>query len=739
MLPAQTTRRLHWLLWVLLLWAGGIFARLVFLQVVQHDVLLAKAESQQQRVVEIEAMRGSILDRTGQPLAKTLEVDTVVLDPSMVADPDEAASLLAPTLGLDPADLRDGIADYKQRKKRFMYVKRKVSDKESVAVHALDLPYVFYETELKRYYPNNELAAHVLGSIGYTDATDMQHGNAGLELTFESDLAGQPGLARQFTDSHRNVYEAEMLEEPVPGSDLTLTIDPKVQYEAEARLKEAVLDSRAVSGSVVAVDPYTGDILAMANYPTFDPNSPPGGNDRSRNNLAITSPFEPGSVFKVITMAAGLELAGLNPQSLIDCGNGILRLPGRVIHDDHPEEVLTMTNVLAKSNNIGSVNIALKVGKQRLYEFQRQMGFGSRTGIELPGESGGILRPAKTWHPAAIGSLAIGHEIGVTSLQLALAGSVVANGGNLVKPRLVLSRQRPGQPVERFAQEPVKRVVRPETAIQLRQMMEAVVLSGTGSRAVLPGYTSGGKTGSAQWFDVSAGSYTHTYNASFMGFAPVTNPRIVIAVTLHRTKGGTQGYGGVRAAPVFREVAMSALRMLDVPKDLPDAEMPEVDPDEVLDDLPFIVEEPGSEFTEALGLIAANNKSAIAPAFDFSRPASGTGFRAVSSVTPPPVLDSNREQGRRPFLKNEDTLPKFPMDDLAMEASGELEVVEDATIVAGPRTPDFRGMTLQSVMRESAAAGLDVKIYGSGVARSQDPPPGAMLPQNGSVRVRFEQ
>jgi cell division protein FtsI (penicillin-binding protein 3) len=301
--------------------------------------------------------------------------------------------------------------------------------------------------------------------------------------------------------------------------------------------------------------------------------------------------------------------------------------------------------------------------------------------------------------------MAMGHELAVTSVQLAVAGAAVANGGMLVKPRLILARQRPGQPAERFVAEKGQRILRPETAIQLRQMMEGVVLDGTGKRAVLQGYTSGGKTGSAQIYDPEVRSYTHTYNASFLGFAPVTNPRIVIAVTLHRTTGGTTGYGGVRAAPVFREVAMNAMRMLDVPQDLPSAGPRILSGPSNDDDLPI------AGLSEAPVLL-----SAALPA-----------QQSVSSVTPPlalaeaPVSAGASVQGQRHF---------FPGKEPA-------EAPHQITAAYVPRVPDFRGKTVRAVVQESTAAGLRVEVVGSGLATAQDPPPGSALEPRASVRVQF--
>jgi cell division protein FtsI (penicillin-binding protein 3) len=377
----------------------------------------------------------------------------------------------------------------------------------------------------------------------------------------------------------------------------------------------------------------------------------------------------------------------------------VINLYGRVIHDTHRYSVLSMADVLAKSSNIGAIQIALKTGERPLYKYQRLFGFGQKTGIELAGESGGNLRDVKQWMATSIGSLAMGHEVSVTSLQLAVAGSVIANGGLKVKPRLVIGRQKPGQPLQRIAPETPVRILRPETAITMRQMMEGVVLRGTGrGLANLKGYTSGGKTGSAQIYDAKAHVYTHNYNASFLGFAPVANPQIVIAVTLNHTTGGTAGYGGPVAAPVFREVAMDALRMLDVPKDLPEGD-PKVSRKS----------DSSNDFSTRASLL------------------SSPGQRSVSSVTPPPVREGASASAeasspdRRPFLTDESQ----PVLTAGTQAPG------------GQRAPDFRGKSVRFVLEETMAAGFQVETHGEGLARSQDPPPGTPLRPHATLRVQF--
>src|SRR5580692_5906656 len=573
----QSTKRLLWLLRALITWVVVIFLRLIWLQVLQHDDLLRQAQSQQQKVVPIQAQRGSILDRSGQPLAKSLPAESVLVNPKRVKDAVVTANLLAPILGLDRNQLAERIRAAIRRDSGFLWVKRKVTADEAERVRSYRLVEVEFKEETRRFYPHGQLAAHVLGSVGIANPNEtIERGTAGVEMSLDDDLAGLPGQMRVYNDVKQNPYDSVVGRKPEPGADITLTIDQNLQYEAEKEIARAAQASGAKSGSIVVMNPYNGEILAMANYPTFAPNEPPvpGENILARSNLAITTPFEPGSVFKVITLAAALETTKLRPDSPINCGNGSFNLLGRVIHD-HVRGTLSMADVLAHSSNIGAIQIGLKVGDQQLYRYVRKFGFGRKTGIELPGESPGILRKVEHWTPTSIASVAMGQEVGVTSLQLALVGAVVANGGLLVKPKLILARQKKGESIERFPNETPERAIAPETAILMRQMMEGVVLRGTGKRyATIKGYTSGGKTGSAQIYDLKAHIYTHSYNASYLGFAPLTNPQVVVAVTLNGTQGGIAGFGAPVAGPAFSKVAMTALRMLDVPKDLPDSMSP---------------------------------------------------------------------------------------------------------------------------------------------------------------------
>jgi cell division protein FtsI (penicillin-binding protein 3) len=673
------TRRVYVLVRVAFVWAALIAARLIQLQVFQHSQFADMAREQQQKVQEIKAPRGSILDRYGQRLAMSLPAESVVVDPLRLPDLSVAADVLSKVLNLDAAELLANLKSAVDNHRGFLWVKRKITRQEAKRLRDLNLEWIEFRTESQRYYPNRSLAAHVIGSVDF-----QEEGNGGVEQSLNDQLEGHAGELLVTEDVQRRGFASEMESQALPGQDVRLTIDSRIQFVAEQELAKMVALHHAKSGSLVAMDPRTGDILAMANVPTFDPNDPPkAGAIAARENLAVSAPFEPGSVYKVITLSSALETTHLRPESMINCGNGSINLFGRVIHDHSRYASLSMADVLARSSNIGAINIGLQVGDKNLYDYIRRFGFGKKTGIPLPGESSGMVRPLRVWQKSSIGSVAMGHEIGVTALQLAQACSVIASGGFLMKPRL-LKDAPTAAPV---------RVLKPETAITMRSMMEGVVIKpyGTGHKyARLLGYTSAGKTGTAQIYDNHLHQYTHLYNASFMGFAPVTNPAIVIVVTINGTEG-TVGYGGPTSAPVFREVAAAGLRVMDVPKDLPE----------------MLASEGGDQADED-DVAIANLGSSIPPPLVQAEDAVATDDR--------PVASANSALDQRAFL--------------AQGGSSQHDL-------AGPLVPNFQGKTVRGVIQQAAALGIPVEFSGSGVARAQAPEPGAILPLGRWVRVQF--
>jgi cell division protein FtsI (penicillin-binding protein 3) len=544
----------------------------------------------------------------------------------------------------------------------------------------LKLEWIEFRSESQRFYPNQSLAAHVIGDVDFA-----QKGNGGIEQSLEARLKGRSGELHVTRDVQKRGFESKVETQPQAGQDIRLTIDARIQFVAEREVKKMVQTHHAKWGSAVAIDPHTGDILALANFPTFDPNEPPKKEDlQARENLAVTAPFEPGSVFKVITLSAALETTKLGPASIIPCGGGKITLFGRTIHDHNSYWSLSMEDVLARSSNIGAINIGLTVGQNKMFEYLRRYAVGVRTGIPLPGESPGMLRPLRHWERTSLASISMGHEVGVTALQLARIGTVIASGGLLIQPRLTMDTPI-AQPV---------RILKPETALTMRRMMEGVVLKtyGTGHKYCrIPGYTAAGKTGTAQIYDYRTRQYTHLYNASFLGFAPVTNPAIVVVVTISGTEG-TAGYGGPAVGPAFREVAAAALRLMDVPKDLPE-----------------MLPSPERDQADENDVAIAGLGSSIPPPLVQAEDAVAADDR--------PAASAESASDQRTFLAEAKTNP--------------------ARDLAGPRVPNFRGKTLRDVIEESSALGIPVEFKGGGIAQTQVPEAGAVLPLGQSVRVQF--
>ena len=704
-------RRLTCLVVIILLWGAAILKNLISLQVVHHREYAVKARSIQEVDVEIPAPRGTIFDRDGRPLAMSLASRTVFINP-MKVDIGVASDLLGYLLHLDRADLYLKIKQAADAHRGYLIVKRQLTAEEYENLLNLKsrIDWVSLSNESQRHYPNGTLAAHVLGSVDFEEK-----GNAGIEKGLDAELRGTAGHIRLLTDVHRRGIAPQTTVPMRPGTSLTLTIDERLQFVAEREIAAAVASHNAASGSVVVLKPDTGDILAMASYPTFDPNIPVehGEDPQPRMNHAFSVPFEPGSVFKVITLSAALETTSLRPESPINCNGGKLTLGIRTIHDSHAGMgVVPMATVLAKSSNIGAIQVGLKVGQVNMHDYMTRFGFGRKMGLPLPGESPGKVYRLERWGKTSLASVSMGQEVSVTTLQLAQAAAVIANGGTMVKPRLVLKRGERTEPVAA----PV-RVLKGDNAITMRQMMEGVVLVGTGSRARLAGYSSGGKTGSAQIYDYATKHYTHTYNGSYMGFAPLTNPQVVVVVTLNGTHGEA-GFGGQAAAPVFKIVAGEALRVFDVPKDLPEnvatptlvARNPEDLNDLAIADLGAgrnILEEPDEAETGEAGTAQTRSLTGYPPGpAPTGRPLGRVGL--PSTAQGPPAV----------------TAPVPPQAPPKPQ---------------GPRVPNFRGMTMRAVLAEAAAKGLSVLPDGSGIARVQSPPPGAPLHQGERIRVQFVQ
>lgn len=553
--PALSVRLPVWRarLLLLLVFSGfaALAARALYLQGLHHDFLQRKGETRYARVVEIPAHRGMVTDRFGEPLALSTPVESVWALPAEVDLDAEQKAKLVRLLRLDAGELTRRLAE---TGRGFVYLKRQLPPEQAAKVVQLNLPGIFLQREYRRYYPAAEVTAHVVGFTGVDD-----NGQEGIELAYQDWLAGKPGSRRVIKDRLGRVIEdVESIRAPQQGRELALSIDQRIQYLAFRELKGAIAEHDAKAGSIVVLDVNTGEVLALANWPTYNPNNrdtlKPG---RSRNR-AVVDLFEPGSTLKPFTVAAALEAGLVDPGSVIDTAGGQLIIGNRIIRDTHPENLLTVSQVIQKSSNVGSAKMALAMPAQKLWDIFSAVGFGSQTKVGFPGEASGRLRAYQTWKPIEQATMSYGHGISVSLLQLARAYSVFATDGQL-KPLTLVRRDQPAEG---------RRVVSEPTARAVRKMLEAVTQpGGTATLAQVAGYRVAGKTGTAH--KVQGAAYAaDRYVSSFVGFAPASDPRLVIAVMIDEP-GGKHYYGGEVAGPVFSRVMAGALRLLSVSPDAP--------------------------------------------------------------------------------------------------------------------------------------------------------------------------
>jgi cell division protein FtsI (penicillin-binding protein 3) len=555
----QRNPRLRWLVvWVLaVVWIAVVIGRLSYLQLFSYGEYLAKAQRQQQRIFEISPMRGPIYDRKGRELAVSLPLDSVFGDPAEIADVDAVSGLLSRVLDVSPDDLADKL----RQAKTPVRLARKLSPETVQRITDMNLKGVFFQKENRRVYPQRELAASVLG---YVDVDEK--GIGGIEYSLDKQIRGRPGKMMVMADGHRRWYDRQESAAD-PGASVTLTIDETIQYIAEKELAKAIEDTHAKAGTVVVQDPNSGELLAVANWPVFDPNDAGSFSPESRIDRAVASAYEPGSTFKVLTLTGAIQNGVASPDELVDCQMGQIMVSGRLIHDWKKFGVLSVKEVLEHSSDVGAIKIALRLGAPRFYDEIRGFGIGQPTGIELPGENRGLLRPLENWTPSSIGSLAMGQEVSVTPIQIVSAISAVANGGTLYQPHIVKEIDG-GEPGALKPQPGPQQATDARTAATVREMMEGVVLEGTGKPARLDGYTAAGKSGTAQKIDPATGRYSATqYNSSFVGFAPVNDPAISILVVLDSPVGAH--HGGEVGGPVFKRIAEQVLAYRDEPHDVP--------------------------------------------------------------------------------------------------------------------------------------------------------------------------
>lgn len=551
-------------------WIGIIGVRLVHLQVNQHEWLREKALDQRRDELKSKMLRGSILDNSGRALALSVKVKSLYADPREIEDVQAMAQKVGAALKIKPQQLAADIQEAKRNNKRFVWLARKIDEDKARKLNEtlreeklrkFDEPKsqgLHWKEEQKRSYPYGTLASQV---IGFSDLDDI--GRAGIELSQEKILRGATVEMWRDRDRLGRVYD-ESEETREPPKDIVLTISNSIQYKVEQALKEGVEAANAKSGMAIVIDPKTGEILAMANYPTFDPNKFNEASPDFYANKAIQSLYAPGSVFKLVTYSSALEEKLIAPNAEVECGGGSINVAGHVFRDSHCHKGLSYTDAFAVSSNIGAIRTGMRLGKDKFYNYARNFGFGEPTGVELPAEIRGQFRSPEKWNGDSLASMSIGYEMGVTALQTASAFATIANDGLRIKPHIIKEiRSNDGKTVQTTDPEKTQ-VVSPETARNLRRMMQKVVLNGTGKRAQLNGYSSAGKTGTAWKFDAQLKKVSSSkYVSSFIGLAPVENPSVVIAVVMDEPKGGARD-GGQVSAPVFRNIAEQILPELNV-------------------------------------------------------------------------------------------------------------------------------------------------------------------------------
>jgi cell division protein FtsI (penicillin-binding protein 3) len=528
----------------------GLVARAFDLQIVRKQFYQNQGDARFLREMKIPVSRGTIFDRNGEPLAVSTPVMSIWANPSEVLDNEDRIPALAQALGVEAGDLKARLAQRSDRE--FVYLRRQMSPEAAQAVLDLDIPGINGQREFKRYYPSGEVTSHVLG---FTNIDD--HGQEGLELAYDDWLAGKPGAKRVIRDGTGHVVEdLEQIRAPKPGQNLTLSIDRRIQFLAYNELKNTLEKSQADSGSMVVLDIKTGEVLAMVNLPTYNPNAVDSSKPGDRRNRAMTDVLEPGSTIKPILMAAALSSGKYTPTSpIIDTTGGHWFFQGHDIHDTHNYGLLTPTGVITKSSNVGAAHIAMTLDTSLMYDTYRAFGFGNSTNSGFPGEASGYLRIGRDWRPLEKAILGYGYGLNVTVLQLANAYATIADGGVMHSPSFISGSDNTA-----------RQIISPAIAAELIQMMETVTGPGsTATTARIANYSVAGKTGTAH--KAANGSYAkHNYTAAFAGIVPASNPRLVGVVVIDNPLKGSY-YGGTVSGPVFAKVMDGALRLLDVPPD----------------------------------------------------------------------------------------------------------------------------------------------------------------------------
>jgi cell division protein FtsI (penicillin-binding protein 3) len=527
--------------------------RLLFIQFFRSSYLTSIANKQHNQIVELEPRRGTIYDSNLKAQAFNMSMDSLYAVPNAIKDKESVINKLNSILGLKHSYLEDRL----NRKKSFIWLARKIAPDQAAAIKKLNIKGLDFLKETKRIYPNSYLASHIIGFSGMDNV-----GLEGVERTYDRYLKGVPGWAVFLRDARQKKLDIwEKMVVPVDGEDIVLTIDEVIQYIAERELDKAFRDFNAKGASIVVMDPHTGRILAIANRPTYDLNDHSQVSKDAMRNRAICDLLEPGSVFKIVTASAALEEKKITEEDVIFCENGSYKVGGRILHDHRPHGLLTFRQVIEESSNIGTVKVAQRLGQDKLYQYVRAFGFGSKLGIDISGEISGIINPPRLWSKTSITAIPMGHEVGVTALQLASAISVIANGGQLMKPYIIDSvRDNQGRLIKQNKPVLIHKVISLDTAMRIKKILTGVIEEGTGKLAKVTGFSAAGKTGTAQKIE-PGGGYSHSkYVASFIGFAPAEDPMLTIVVIVDEPH--PYYFGGVVAAPVFQKVARDAIRYI---------------------------------------------------------------------------------------------------------------------------------------------------------------------------------
>jgi cell division protein FtsI (penicillin-binding protein 3) len=667
---------------VAFLWMTAVFGRLTYLQLIRHSEYMSRAMRQQRRTIEIDPKRGTIYDRNMRPLAMSVPVESAFAIPTEIKDTTMAARLLSGVLRVPAESLREKL----ESGSTFVWIKRKMAQEEEEAVRSLNLKGIYFQEENKRYYPKLEMAAHVLGFVDVDE-----HGLGGMEYEYDNLIRGKGEKIVAMADARQQKFDGSEARQD-PGESVVLTLDEKIQYIAERELAAVIQKVHAPAGSVIVQDPNTGAILALANWPKFNPNSATSVPTEARMDRAISAIYEPGSTFKLVTLAAAFDQNLIRPDEVFNCENGSIVVAGHRIHDHKKYGDLTVAEILANSSDVGAIKIALKLGPPRFNEYIHAFGFGSPSGVDLPGESRGLVQRLEHWGSFSIGSISMGQEVGVTPLQMISAVSTVANGGLLYKPRVVVEMRRGEQvlPLEKpSAPAEPKRVIRPETAAIMRRLMEGVILNGTGKAARLDGWTAGGKTGTAQKIDPATGRYSRTkVIASFIGFAPINNPAVTILVSIDSPEGWPHD-GAAVSAPVFKRIAEQVLPYLDVPRDVP------LNP-------------------RLVQTAYRQNRESEAVAMEDDMP---VDFSAPTEMTEEAV----KTQEATPAQAQ----PQTPNVTVTMDEGGDIAL------------PDFKGKTMREVADTCMRLGLNPVLVGSSLALQQVPAAGSKVRRGAKIRVEF--